>query len=905
MEHLRDDYNEFTFPDKVRLLCDPSVPSLGRQERNLNDFVQLPQRLGWKINENGDRELETGSLLIDHVMQRWLYFEVLAQVFGHLPDYQWEHFVMTDPSGQSYVSTLNLPKYLERWLDSEKKSPPTERTRRLIRIQQVLDRARVYVSQHCTVPNLEGNATWEISDLLALSFMVLGETLTRAQILIQRKAGFRINGWCSHDSRNQGWGYSKIIRRKLNTDGWCAKAIHMLQALLRGNTIGLLYLFTLRESSSKGVYHRECTATECKETEYRRLLGQPVKPEQYHHCSAPIQDFCSEPLKLYVGPGQTAKQPICTTVENFIGNVEGRKLAAIIDKGNIPLFRYHKAQRRLDVVEMSQSFDKSYAVFSHVWTDGFGSFNNKNEMSLCVLNMFSKLLDQITIQRAGNSSSVPELFWIDTLAIPVHEDFTTQRGKAISQMHNVYAYAKYTIVLDLSLMRVTMGSGYSNPAMKITMSRWMTRLWTLQEAVLSKNLFFYFQDRIYSMTHLEDMFAKEDSELHSCVPSLSRIYYDGILGEMRPKIHEDFRKDESWKPRSNFLGVVWKATQWRSTTHLIHETLSLAIMLNINTEFFARPSDWPEKTEKYQQDCDDRMIHLLSHFAAISPCPIPPGMIFLPGPRLSKKGYGWAPKTWLSSREIDSPDPLSLPNVGNTRLTTSEGLEVQFPGFLLHDLGDSRNTLHRRENFFFSADSTLLDWYRVEPAEDTRVFPEAERVLGRDLAIIVSRLPVLDLKETALFVAIKRTWGGIRYVEVLNRVWISREERHETLQEWSDKHREGHPEAMSAGERLSPSETWCVDGPTQPDTEPKEESRERSAQGEEEQTQFSGTNGHANGQPDDLKEPEPSSWLGRRAKTLSWVVGKRKQPKSSVVPPWLPRRNANKAVPVGEGTAPE
>ena len=112
-------------------------------------------------------------------------------------------------------------------------------------------------------------------------------------------------------------------------------------------------------------------------------------------------------------------------------------------------------------------------------------------------------------------------------------------------MHNVYAHAKYTIVLDLSLMRVTMGSGYSNPAMKIIMSRWMTRLWTLQKAVLSKNLFFYFQDRIYSMTHLEDMFVKEDSELHSCVSSLSRIYYDGILGEMRSKIHEDFRKNES------------------------------------------------------------------------------------------------------------------------------------------------------------------------------------------------------------------------------------------------------------------------------------------------------------------------------------------------------------------------
>ncbi|KAL8717118.1 MAG: hypothetical protein Q9225_005616 [Loekoesia sp. 1 TL-2023] len=213
------------------------------------------------------------------------------------------------------------------------------------------------------------------------------------------------------------------------------------------------------------------------------------------------------------------------------------------------------------------------------------------------------------------------------------------------------------------------------------------------------------------------------------------------------------------------------------------------------------------------------MVELLSRFAALSPCPIPPGMIFLPGPRLTKKGYGWAPRSWLSSREIDSPDPLSLPDAGNTRLTVSEGLEVQYPGFLLHDLGDDRKDLNMRKEFFFSTDSTLLDWYRVEPAQDSTHFPEEQRFSGRDLAIIVPRLPVVDLKETALFVSIKRTWGGIRFVEILNRVWISRVGRPEELRRWSNKHREGDPEAMSAGERLPASEKWCVDGPSLLDSE--------------------------------------------------------------------------------------
>ena len=365
-------------------------------------------------------------------------------------------------------------------------------------------------------------------------------------------------------------------------------------------------------------------------------------------------------------------------------------------------------------------------------------------------------------------------------------------------MHKIYTHAKYTIVLDLSLMQVNSGSGYSDNAMKITMSRWMTRLWTLQEAVLSKNLFFCFKDRIYSMTHLEELFTKEDSDLHSCVPSLSRIYYDGILGEMRPKLHEEFRKDEGWKPSSNDLAAVWKATQWRSTARPIDEFLALAIMLNVDTKYFTRPGKREENSKEYQQDCDDRMVELLSRFAALSPCPIPPGFIFLPGPRLPKKGYSWAPRTWLSSREIDSPDPLSLPDLGNTRLT-SEGLEVQYPGFRLHDLGGVREEWSDREDFYFPANSVLSVWYRVEPAEDTKLFPKAERLRGRDLAIIVPRLPILDPKETALFVVLKRAYAGIDYVEILNRVWISREENQDTLGNLSKRHRDGGPEAMSAG----------------------------------------------------------------------------------------------------------
>ncbi|KAI4252398.1 MAG: hypothetical protein L6R42_007979, partial [Xanthoria sp. 1 TBL-2021] len=268
---------------------------------------------------------------------------------------------------------------------------------RLIRIQQVLDKARWYVSQHCAVPSRKDKATWEINDLLALSFIILGETLTRALSIIQKKLRFRIQGWCSHDIRGQGWGYSKLILQKLDEDGWCAKAIHTLQAQLRGNSIGLVYLFTLRSSSSKGPDHEQCTATVCKEMEIRKIQNKPG-PVRYHYCASTTSDFCSE-------PETGEKPPNCNTDADVSRSIDGQELADIINRGNVPLLLYRRANRDLQVVEMNQSFDKSYAIFSHVWIDGFGSFDEKNGTSLCVLHMFSKMLEKVAVQRSGSKSA--------------------------------------------------------------------------------------------------------------------------------------------------------------------------------------------------------------------------------------------------------------------------------------------------------------------------------------------------------------------------------------------------------------------------------------------------------------------------------------------------------------------
>ena len=189
-------------------------------------------------------------------------------------------------------------------------------------------------------------------------------------------------------------------------------------------------------------------------------------------------------------------------------------------------------------------------------------------MNQCVLNMFcstfTDVKDENVHQQRRGGVEIPENFWIDTLAIPIGDKCGDQRRKAIRSMHEIYKNAKYTVVLDFGLMKIDKGEGYNQPAMRITLSKWMTRLWTLQEAFLSRNLYFKFSDQVYSMDRLERLFQNEDEPLHSTLASLCRTYYHGILEKESRNLHGPDSASEELVTAPRFVATVWKAVQWRT-----------------------------------------------------------------------------------------------------------------------------------------------------------------------------------------------------------------------------------------------------------------------------------------------------------------------------------------------------
>jgi len=144
-----------------------------------------------------------------------------------------------------------------------------------------------------------------------------------------------------------------------------------------------------------------------------------------------------------------------------------------------------------------------------------------------------------------------------------------------------------------------------------------------------------------------------------------------------------------------------------------------------------------------------------------SPGSIPPGIIFLPGPRIQISAFGWAPRSWMLAHGPDYPDPVALSRKAAV-LSPEYGLQVEFPGFLLH-CEDRDAILGHQTNgtgFRFPCDSSLTEYYRVT-WDETEEYSKQRGIIGEqrseDLAIILCRPRPGQFPEIGLLVEIHTT----------------------------------------------------------------------------------------------------------------------------------------------------
>jgi len=816
----------------IPLLCIEDLAEEGQSNSHDHGFFRFPCNYKWTIATDGSIESTPDSYsnephygeAFNRLIQRWLFFELLREIFGVLDGFRYAHFYR-DAGATKYISTQRLPEYLTKWksFEESRKIKYAKRnkwqTQRFVHIQRVLTFARSLVVKNCSVTRANVLPSWQIDDRIALSLMILGETLTRAHIMIQDSCNFKMAGWHNHEYRNQGWGDSKHALLKLE-EQWCRKSVAMLQAIMRRNSIGLMYLASLNIQTAQ-TQHEKCSYDQCH-------LESP----------SPAEKAAQKGMKHKLRHSKKCEDKQRRDIDEQCSEVkvESKDIARIIERGGVPLLKFHSASKKIELVAWEQGDEPpEYHIFSHVWTDHFGD-QDQNKVNLCQLIEFMDIFSRIRKRNpmkstVGDRPTNQELFWIDTLTIPNGEEFRKERTAAIQTMHHVYQRAKNTIVLDNSLMDQDKGVNYAEAAIKITMSAWMRRLWTLQEAAFSQSIWFVFSGGVCHMEELESDFIKENKSLSSGLAEVSRAYHDMMLGSLRTKILSQGGK---YSVDPEFVSATWKASQWRTTSQDHHETLALAILFQLDVEsFLSSVSGDQEPNEIIIEKINGRMrklLDLLSRERIL----VPSGMIFLPGAPLTGKGYSWAPRTWLSARDIDSPDPLLLTVQKPAALIKGAGLEVVFPGFLLHpvaygDRGRERDrgtddpseyeprhiSLSRHKHIRFPSHYTLLEWYTIEAADGKSVFPDNIDKNIESLAIINPRLPLVNPKEIALLVSIVDTTNESFEVHILCRVWVSRVQNLAEVEELKGYHEKGNQAINFIGEQLN-SKKWVVDGPQEP-----------------------------------------------------------------------------------------
>ncbi|KAI0735841.1 hypothetical protein C8Q76DRAFT_792347 [Earliella scabrosa] len=250
--------------------------------------------------------------------------------------------------------------------------------------------------------------------------------------------------------------------------------------------------------------------------------------------------------------------------------------------------------------------DTPYVAISHVWADGLGS-DTERGLPACQVARLSTM----------TSSLLPGgAFWIDALCIPNER---ISRKLAIRYMARTYINASAVLVIDAGIHACSKTAPLEEKLLRVLTSGWMQRLWTLQEAMLAHKLYFEFSDGIVSYDAL--------------LPTKDGDFDDPLIMALILEVHRlsSYRDNLDGRPPGQgpspfSLSYIARALTWRSTSKAEDETLALAGLLHVDAgELVSAPP--PE-----------RMKLLLLRVRRFNP-----SIIFVPGERLSARGFTWAP----------------------------------------------------------------------------------------------------------------------------------------------------------------------------------------------------------------------------------------------------------------------
>ncbi|KAL4800362.1 hypothetical protein BDV19DRAFT_352862 [Aspergillus venezuelensis] len=390
-------------------------------------------------------------------VQSWLYFGLLAEAFGtDEMAFDPEHFITRDPSGATdpTIATKELTRYIWYWAASVAHGTRDWIDEHSANLDRCVELANAVVnSLAAETSEKESGGVWSTNTATLFSIITLVEYLRRARIDINIYT-YEVN------LANLEWDFP-ALDIALSEAGWCAAEIAKLK---RETDCSTRFYLSRIDRTGLGKDHSRCTAS-------GGCMAHQIYEPAYRTRHRP--DCKGDEMCWSLGP----------KVEEVV---------KVIGDGGYPLVNLHENGREVEVCAAGEgSRDPIYVTISHVWSDGLGNPHD-NTIPYCQIAYIQGLVDSLYTD-PNSTSPRPVKFWLDTLCIPVADEYSKYRKLAINRMNNTFRGSEKTLALDNSLMAQDTSMDWVEMNMRIKYCPWVTRAWTLLEGRVGKELLFQFK----------------------------------------------------------------------------------------------------------------------------------------------------------------------------------------------------------------------------------------------------------------------------------------------------------------------------------------------------------------------------------------------------------------------------
>lgn len=540
-------------------------------------------------------------------LQTWLFFGLLRDALGrtiYRKDYS-RLKILDDGSSKSYVTAKTLMSDLETRFHTAKEDQTW-----IIHLQTALREAHLVLellsNEACFRLQLSGNILWSIRCLYQTIDMLGSSELKWA---FQPKDGVLV----VNDFSSPSLSAHQSIRGYLGDKfGWCYALL--LSVHYKTGDHGLYYLSRMnREITREQNLHILCTRINCVAF---NVDDRTYKTRHTSACGTSVSSNC-----------------VSSTWQQTNVDVLRKEVLDALENDTIPLISVTDVggEARIGVTRYQEGVH--YTAISHVWSDGLGN-TLVNSLPSCQLLDLHKKVSHL----AHKNGSETSFFWIDTLCIPLIP--AESRKSAIRKLAQTFSKAEAVLVISSEMGTINKPSSNEEIFLRVWCSKWMTRLWTLNEALHASAIWIQFSDCSVNFTTLLQQASQDKA--YSLQYRASRFQFDTM------RWSEDIDK--------TFL-ATWAATMMRSTSKARDEVICLLQIMG-------------QPTTAVLNAKEGREIHSFWDSFNV----LPRDILWYNGPRLQEPGYRWAPRSLLAASGASgtiSQFRLSVP-----AQRTSQGLVV-------------------------------------------------------------------------------------------------------------------------------------------------------------------------------------------------------------------------------------